>query len=91
MSKSRELFGVDAPLLTLEDRLPPEALLELELLWLPENGRFRLDCVCNCMNDSWLIVIPATEFVAGVFVGRRCRKLIDFGVGQAVEVFAIVC
>jgi len=91
MSKSSELFGVDAPLLTLEDRLPPEASLELELLWPPENGRFRLDCVCNCMNDSWLIVKLAAEFVSGVVVARLCHKLIDFAIGQAVEVFITVC
>ena len=54
MSRSRELFGVDEPLSRLDDMLALESLLELELMW-PGNGRLTLDCVCSCMNDSWLM------------------------------------
>jgi len=61
MSISKELFGVDEPLLTLDDKLAPELLLKLESLWSPVLGRLRLDCVCNCMKESWLIVKAAIQ------------------------------
>jgi ABC-type nitrate/sulfonate/bicarbonate transport system ATPase subunit len=48
---SREFFGVDEPLLMLDERLRLELQLELESLW-PANGLLGADCVCSCMKES---------------------------------------
>jgi len=61
MSRSQEVLDVDGPLLALEDRVTLESVLELERLWPPVNGLLRLDCVCSCMKESWLIVKRTVE------------------------------
>jgi ABC-type nitrate/sulfonate/bicarbonate transport system ATPase subunit len=47
---SREYFGVDEPLSTLDERLRLELQLELESLW-PAEGLLRVDCVCSCVKE----------------------------------------
>jgi hypothetical protein len=56
MSRSQEVLGVDGRLLALEDRLTLESVLEPDRLWPPVTGLLRLDCVCSCLKDCWLIV-----------------------------------
>lgn len=61
MSQSGEFFGVDEPLLTLEEQLAVEVAREVALLWLPVTGLLRLDCVCSCMTESLFIVGRTVE------------------------------
>lgn len=72
MSRSRELLGVDEPLLALEDRLTLEPVLELELLWQPVNGLLRLDCVCSCMKEGRLMVKKGFDMASICTRGLRC-------------------
>ena len=63
MSKSQDVFGVEEPLPTLEERLllPLEFVLELESLWPQVEGLLWPDWVCNCMKESWLILTKDVE------------------------------
>lgn len=74
MSRSRDDLDVDEPLLALEERLTLELVLELELLWPPVNGLLRLDCVCSCMKEGWLIVKKAVGSVSDCILGLQCSK-----------------
>lgn len=64
MSRSLEGLGVEGPLLVLEDRLTAELVLELDRLLPPVNGLLRLDCVCSCMKESWLMMTRTVDGIS---------------------------
>ena len=71
MSSPNDRTGVDEPLFGLDDRLAPESVLELDMVW-SGIGLWTLDCVCSCMSEGWPMMGGRTQcclsdVVAGVY------------------------